>query len=84
MSPSSIVDSLKSYVSSEILDGEDIGLEASTPLIEWGIVNSMEIARLVAFIHDRWGVAVPGDKITLEHFKDLDSISRLVLEESGH
>lgn len=83
MSPSSVVEGLKSYVSSEILDGEDIGLEASTPLIEWGIVNSMEIARLVAFIQDRWGVAIPGDMITLEHFKDLYSISRLIVEEDG-
>lgn len=84
MNQASVQEALRSYVSSEILDGEDIGLEASTPLIEWGIVNSMEIARLVAFIQERFGVAVPGDKITLEYFKDLDSISRMVLDEADH
>ena len=58
------------------LEGEDIGLEGSTPLIEWGIVNSLEISRLVAFISDRYGVAIPNDQIVLENFENLESNTR--------
>lgn len=83
MNQTDIIESLKGYISKEILDGEDIGLEPSTPLIEWGVINSMEIARLIGFIHERFGVGVPSDKITLDHFKSLDTISLLVMEQRG-
>ncbi len=80
MNQSGILESLKGYISREILDGKDIGLDGSTPLIEWGIINSMEIARLVSFIQERFGVEVPSDKITIEHFGNLADMANLVLE----
>lgn len=80
MNQSEVLESLKGFISCEILDGKDIGLDASTPLLEWGIINSLEMARLVSFIHDRLGVEVPSDKITIEHFKDLTAITNLVSE----
>lgn len=80
MKQSEVMASLKGYISQEILDGKDIGLDDSTPLLEWGIINSMEMARLVSFIQDKFGVEVPSDKIVIEYFKDLTSITNLVLE----
>ncbi len=80
MKESGVLESLKGYISCEILDGKDIGLDASTPLLEWGIINSIEIARLVSFIEGRFNVEVPADKILLEHFKDLTSLTNLVSE----
>jgi acyl carrier protein len=80
MKQAEVLESLKGYISREILDGKDIGLDASTPLLEWGIINSLEIARLVSFLEDRFGVEVPNDKITIEYFKDMNAITNLVLE----
>lgn len=80
MNQSEVLHSLKGYISREILDGKDIGLDGSTPLIEWGIINSMEIARLVTFIQERFGVKVPSDKITIEYFGNLNAISSLVVD----
>ena len=80
MKQSEVLASLKRYVSHEILDGKDIGLDGSTPLLEWGIINSMEMARLVSFIEDRFGVEIPGEKIVFEYFRDLTTITSLVLE----
>ena len=54
MDNSNIVKHLKEYVSKEILEGQDMGLDATTPLLEWGIINSIEIARLVVFIENQW------------------------------
>jgi len=70
---------LTSYVSKELLAGQSAGLEPSTPLIEWGVINSIEIARLIAFINRRFGVSVPGELIVLDNFKNLESISKLVM-----
>jgi acyl carrier protein len=77
---SEILDNLHSYISKEILDGKDIGLEAATPLLEWGIINSIEIARLVSYISNQFKVEIPSDKITIEYFKDLNAITNLILE----
>jgi len=81
MTSDEIVQDLRTYLSEQILDGEDVGLEGTTPLIEWGILNSMEIVQIVAFIHDRFSVDVPPDAVTLDNFKDLDSLAELV---QGH
>jgi acyl carrier protein len=83
MEPSEILQRLKGYISKEILDGKDIGLEASTPLLEWGIINSLEMARFVAFLENRFSVDVPAEKIVVEHFRDLKSIVALVVELSS-
>lgn len=82
MKQAEIFQILKGYISREVLDGKDIGLDGSTPLLEWGIINSIEIARFAAFIRNRFDVDVPAEKIVIEHFKDLDSITALVLEPS--
>ena len=83
MEASEILQRLKGYISNEILDGKDIGLEASTPLLEWGIINSLEMARLVAFLQNRFSVEVPAEKIVVEHFRDLKSIAALIVELSS-
>ena len=80
MEQSKILDELKAYISREVLDGKDIGLDESTPLLEWGIINSMEIARIVGFIQDRLHVEIPDSKILPEYFINLEAISRLVVE----
>ena len=82
MNKSKVLQELKHYVSQEILDGQDIGLDDSTPLLEWGIINSMEIARMVSFIEDRFHVEIPEDKISPEYFISLSAISDLVTEIS--
>ena len=80
MDQSEIQEILKGYISREILDGKDIGLDESTPLLEWGIINSMEIARILTFIEERFHVKISEDKILPEHFINLSAISALVTQ----
>ena len=81
MNQSEVIERLKEFISSEVLDGKDIGLDESTPLLEWGIINSMEIARLVTFIQDQFHVELPDEKILPEHFINLSALSALVVEQ---
>lgn len=80
MDHSTIAQSIRNFIAQTILDGKDMGLDDETPLLEWGIINSMEIARLVSFIQDQHGVSIPGDRIIPDHFKDIQSLAELVLE----
>jgi acyl carrier protein len=78
-----IVRDLREFISERILEGEDVGLDETTPLIEWGILNSMEMIRMVGFISERYAVDLPSDTIRLDNFKDLGSLARLVAEQRG-
>jgi acyl carrier protein len=83
MDTQSVVEILKSYVGEQLLEGQNIGLEPTTPLLEWGVINSIEMARLVAFIRERFGVELPAETIIAPNFKDLTSIARLVVEQGA-
>ena len=78
-----VLEALKSYITRDILDGKDIGLEATTPLLEWGIINSFEIIKVLSFIENQFKVEIPVEQVTAEYFKDLDSLSNLVLEKTS-
>jgi len=68
------------YVADEVLDGKDISLDATTPLLEWGVVNSLEIVKLINFIRSRFNISIPSDKVTAEHFQNLHSLANLVVQ----
>lgn len=71
---------LRSHIVEEVLEGDDDGLEATSPLLEWGVLNSLEIARLLRRLEAELGVRIPEARITAANFRNLDAITHLVLE----
>jgi acyl carrier protein len=69
---------IKKYIAENILDGKDIGLDEETPLLEWGIINSMEIARIVTFIQNQFSVEIPDEKINPQYFENIEAIVGLI------
>ncbi|MFF4345663.1 phosphopantetheine-binding protein [Kitasatospora sp. NPDC001540] len=77
---SAVLEALTEYTRTELLGPEDAeGLTAETPLLDWGILNSLSMARLAAFLHREVGVQVPASELIGENFKDLNAITDLVL-----
>jgi 2-hydroxymuconate-semialdehyde hydrolase len=74
----SALDKLHHFVGQEILEGQAPDLAPETPLLELGILNSMEVIALVSFIERTFGVAVPPDQIVPANFRNLLSIARFV------
>jgi acyl carrier protein len=78
-----ILGRLTSYVRQELLgddgDAVDVDLRPDSPLLEWGVLNSMNTARLIAFVRTELDVDVPPTHITGRHFRSLDSITDLIL-----
>lgn len=57
--------------------GGRMKVDASTPLLEWGILDSVRILEVAELLKARAGYALrPGD-LKREHFKDVRSIVRL-------
>ncbi|MHC3475163.1 acyl carrier protein [Streptomyces sp. 7R007] len=76
----SVVKDLTHYIQDRLLDGDGAAeLTTETPLLEWGILNSIDTARLVGYIRERFGVRVRPGQIVHRHFKDIESITDLVV-----
>ncbi len=77
-----ILQKIARYVGATALEGTEGPAELSggTPLLQLGILNSRNTGRLLAYIHEEFGVSVPPTRITGKHFADLDSITALVAE----
>ncbi len=75
-----VVKQLKDYISFEVLNGKSEGLNESTPLLEWGILNSFELVRIMHFVQNQFHIQVPFDKVVAEYFQDINSIANLVLD----
>ncbi len=79
MQQATIIEQLKSCIAQDVLGGKDIGLDETTPLLEWGIINSLEIVRLLSFIRKQFGVDISANEITAESFASISSVAELVL-----
>ncbi|GAA4469016.1 acyl carrier protein [Phytohabitans houttuyneae] len=58
-------------------------IEAGTPLIELGILDSLKTAILLNYIRDELGVSVPPMQMVASNFKDVRSIAAMVDALSG-
>ena len=70
---------LKQFVVGELLDGRDTGLHEHTPLLEWGVIDSLSVAELVSFTSERFGIDVPQAEVSPQNLKDLDAYVRLLV-----
>jgi pimeloyl-ACP methyl ester carboxylesterase len=73
---------VQSYIAETFLDGDSEGLDSSSPLLEWGILDSMGMARLLKFLEQQFSVKIDEDAITPKNFRDVRSISSLVVAYS--
>jgi acyl carrier protein len=73
-----ILDTLRDYVSDRILQDPTVTIEPDTPLLEWGILNSISTVQLIGFIRERFQMNVPPEEVAGRNFKDLRSITLLL------
>lgn len=68
-----IKEKLCAYVSEELLDSDET-ITANDNLLADGMVDSMGMLRLVAYIDDVWDIQVPPQDFTIENFKTVATI----------
>jgi acyl carrier protein len=76
-----MLDELKLFVVSELLDGRDTGLDEHTPLLAWGVLDSLSVNVLVSFTSERFGINVPQGEVTPDNLKDLDAYVAMLLRQ---
>ena len=83
MDPDTVQKQLLDYIVEQRLEGDASGIDASTPLLAWGVLDSLSVVDLMAFIEQRFAVQVPAEQVTAQNLETLRSITELVMRVSG-
>jgi acyl carrier protein len=65
---------LTDYVKNEIMHNRNAKLEASQDLIGTGILDSLGILQLIAYIDKVFGIEIPDEDVVYDNFMSIDSI----------
>lgn len=76
---SEIRESVKAFILTEFLPGEDPGeLRDDTPLITGGILDSIATLKLVAYVEEKYGIELAPHEADAEHLDTISDITSLV------
>jgi acyl carrier protein len=82
MKPEEIKTTVKTFILSEYLPGEDpAALTDDTPLMTTGILNSIAVLKVVTFLEEQFGITIKPHDAVVENLNTLSDIARLVMEK---
>ena len=67
-------DALITYISEDVLD-EDASLAHDDDLLTTGLLDSIGVMRLIAFIEETFGIQVLPEDVTIERFRSVSTIA---------
>jgi acyl carrier protein len=76
--PATVLAEIRTFVANWFRDGREEGLEADTPLVTSGIVDSAGVVEVVEFLERRFGVRLADADISLRNCNTLRWLSELV------
>ena len=80
MNPQDIKTTVKTFILSEYLPGEDpAALTDDTPLMTTGILNSIAVLKVVTFLENQFGITIKPHESVVENMNTLSDIVRLVM-----
>jgi acyl carrier protein len=75
---------INDYISQELAqDSTLLPLSNTTPLLDTGVLDSLGLLRLVAFVEERFGIVVEDVDLVPEHFDSVDAICAYVRSRAG-
>ena len=72
----SLGERLLTFVQRDLLQGRAIAIETDTYLFDEGLVDSLSILKLIAFVELQIGRQLDDREIVMEHFRTVDAIER--------
>jgi len=84
MATEQIEQAVKDYILREFLPGESPdSLEASTPLISGGILDSISTLKLVSFLEDTYSVEFAAHEVSADYLDTLSDIAKVIQTKAG-
>ena len=82
MSEASLEETIKNFILSEFLPGEDpANLLDDTPLITSGILDSLATMKLVTFVEEAFSIKIEPHETDPEYIGSIDSIKELIISK---
>jgi acyl carrier protein len=78
-------DDLRTFITDELLADEE-PLEFDDNLLDDGMVDSLGAVRLVMYIEEEFGYAIPPEDLTMENFRTIDALATYLephLDDAG-
>lgn len=67
------------YVQQQLLNGRsEVAVSAEDDLLSTGLVDSIGMMQLIAFVENQFAFKVPPEDMTIENFMTIDAISHYV------
>lgn len=66
---------LVGFIQDELVVTQDTTVGYDDDLLLSGLVNSLGVMRLVAFVESEFNITVPAEDITIEHFETVSAIN---------
>ena len=84
MDATTIKQSVKDFILSEFLPGEDpAALTDDTQMFTQGILDSLARLKLVAFMEEQFGISIAAHEVDTEYLDSLNSIAALIQSKQG-
>jgi acyl carrier protein len=78
MERASVVQKITGFIATDLLEGEEVGLTAETPLLEYGIIDSISITMVANFITTTFATQIPKSELRPENLATINAIADLV------
>ena len=76
---------IKQFIKDDLASDVDLGdLDENKPLLESGIIDSLGILKLIAFMEKQFGIRVEDEELIPENFETLLAICSMVARKNGH
>lgn len=69
---------IRAWLCDAFRDGRQEGLDADTPLVTSGLVDSAGVLEVVDFLETRFGVRIADEDVKLENFDSVAALAALV------
>jgi acyl carrier protein len=75
---------LLAFIRDRFLSGDPQGeLDQTTPLLEWGVLNSLNTAMLIGYIRTEFGAVVALEKVDAATFRNVASITSMLCQAAA-
>jgi acyl carrier protein len=77
--PAAIKDKIRDYIQESAKYTGVTGITDDSSLIEAGVIDSLQLVRVVSFIEDTFGVNVADEEILPQNFESINGMELLVM-----
>ncbi len=75
---------ISEYIETELLSGQgEIQLAADEDILTTGLIDSLGIMKLIAFLEEKFEVSIPSEDMTIENFLTIETIENYIKGLNG-